>query len=407
MPGVTTLCRAAARSCTTAWMMQRLYAFGVALALCLPWANALAQQPDASVTAASAVASMDDLEQAVLRAQREASAETIALAERLLAQVNPQTPADQAQLAYFQGQVLELNGLAADAVTHYQRALELDPSGRRARHARNRLRQVSRVQLSDPQDSAIIMEFAELRAGWQTAGSDTTIAQVTALLDRVESPWLRADILIWLGMAWHHSLHDPEQAWQWYQQATQVTPLTRQQANSSLSGMVAVSAAAGRVFETGQLVDEWVATHPDIIPDLELTVIGEEYQDQLGNRVATQFSRIVLPLFLITFLATRSWRALRWQVLRQWKPWGQLAFIVWIFGGAAVIGATWAPANLTFMLACIPAVALIFVMSGAIARSVPRKPWLIACMAMLSALATLAALYTALSLVGGTALLGI
>jgi tetratricopeptide (TPR) repeat protein len=387
--------------------MQLLYACWVVAALTLPCANALAQQPDSAVATQAPVATMDELEQAVLRAQREASAETIALAEQLLERSSAQTPADQAQLAYFQGQVLELNGRAADAATHYQRSLELDPSGRRARHARNRLRQVSRVQLSDPQDAAIIMEFAELRAGWQTTGPEATIAQVTALLDRVHSPWLRADILIWLGMSWHHGLHDPEQAWQWYQQAAQVTPLTRQQANSALSGMVAVSAAAGRVFQTGQLVESWITAHPGVVPDLELTVIREEYQDQLGNRVATQFSRIVLPLFLLTFLATRSWRALRWQVVRQWKPWGQLAFIVWIFGGAAVIGATWAPANLTYMLACIPAVALIFVMTGAIARSIPRKRWLLACTSTLAALATLAALYTALSLVGGTALLGI
>jgi len=407
MTGLIHLCRAAVRPRTAGLFRTLVYAFGVFAVLWVPSLGALAQQPAATVAQGAAAASLDDVEQAVLRAQREASAESIALAEQMLARVNPQTQADQAQLAYFQGQVLELNGRAADAAAHYQRSLELDPSGRRARHARNRMRQVSRVQLSDPQDAAIIMEFAELRAGWQTTGPEATIAQVTALLDRVHSPWLRADILIWLGMSWHHGLHDPEQAWQWYQQASEVTPLTRQQANSSLSGMVAVSAAAGRVFRTSQLVDSWITAHPGVIPDLELTVIREEYQDQLGNRVATQFSRIVLPLFLLTFLLTRSWRALRWQVVKEWKPWGQLAFIVWIFGGAAVIGATWAPANLTYLLACIPAVALIFVMSGAIARSIPRKRWLLACTSTLAALATLAALYTALSLVGGTALLGI
>jgi tetratricopeptide (TPR) repeat protein len=408
MPGHIIHCRAAARTDVASRFRHLLYAFVAAFLVSLLPAISSAQPSDIPPGAPDvAIPSLAEVEQAVRQAQREATPVAIEQADSMVRSAVAFSPADEATLAYHRGQVLELQGRALESAEHYQRALELDPSGRRARHARNRLRQVTRVELAAPEDSEIIMEFAELRASWQSAGSTATIERATALLDRVQSPWLKADILIWLGMSWHHGLHDAEKAWQWYRQAAEVTPLTRQQANSSLSGMVAVSAEAGRVFQTGRIVDAWVAAHPDVIPDLELTVIHEEYQDQLGNRVATQFSRVVLPLFLLTFLVTRSWRALRWRIVREWKPWGPLAFIAWIFGAAAVIGASWAPNNLYYLLVCIPAVSIVFIMSGAMARSMPRRTWLLVSVSLLSAMATLAALYTALYLVGGTALLGI
>lgn len=346
---------------------------------------------------------------AIMAVQRQPSDDNLrAAAQAVDALAGATTPERTTALLFLQARLAELNGDFDTAGTMYRAYVDADSGGRYGRLAYQRLRRLpARASARDPDDS-LVREFELLLSGYGERGSDASVAMALQLLQHATNPLFRADLLIWLGHEHQFQRGEPALSWDYYQQASTIDGLDNRRANAAISAMATLSGAAGRIVTTRRQVNEWLAANPGVLDTVQTMTVVEELDDQFGNFVARWASWITLPLLVLMFVLRRGWRAFIADNRRQWQLARPLFFIAWMFAGAAAIAYFWHPANLVPIALCAPAVAVVHIVGGAIARSGPplRAPLAVG-LALLVSLSTLTAMYTMLALADRTAFLGL
>jgi hypothetical protein len=363
----------------------------------------------ARAAAPDAQADSNGIYEALLAAQRDPTEPNLVAVQQLLEQSRSRfTEQDLPELIFFQARLDEFHDRFDDAERGYQRYLQASQGGRYLRIAHQRLRRLDSEEAASTGSDATSRLWEQFLASYVTLDSTAALEQALTLLEQAQNPILKADIQIWLAHEHHFTRDEPRQAWHYYHLAAQTPSLDSNRANAAISGLTTVSGRAGTLWKTYRFLDEWFAANPGVIVGIEEHTIREELADQLGNTLALRASFVLLPALMLWFLLRRGWRAFTPTALKQWRPWKPLGFIAWMFGASAVMGYVWQPANGVPILACAPAVMLVYLLTGAISRSgPPAGPRAASILALLSVLSTLAAMYVALLLAGRTAFLGL
>ncbi len=383
------------------------------LALAVATVASAQEPPSAPVTLAGNDSAVDALSQrahdalmAVQRQPSDANIRDAAQAVDALAAVT--TPERTTALLFFQARLAELSGDLETAGLKYRAYVDADSGGRYGRIAFQRLRRLpARASARDP-DENLMREFELLLSGYAERGSDASVTMALQLLEQATNPLFRADLLIWLGHEHQFQRGEPAISWDYYQQASTIDGLDNRRANAAISAMATLSGAAVRIVATRRQINVWLASNPGVLDSVQEMTVIEELDDQFGNFAARWAAWLTLPLLTLTFVLRRGWRAFRADTRGSWSLTRPLFFIAWMFGVAAAIAYFWHPANLIPIAICAPAVALVHLVGGAIARSgPPLKVAPAIALSLLVALSTLTSMYTMLALADRTAFLGL
>lgn len=313
--------------------------------------------------------------------------------------------AEAGALLYDLAREADSEGATTLALEAYRAAIAVAPSARWARHAGTRARQLGAAVDGGASD-AEGRELAQIRALLDT-DREEALRRATARLtaDPSMPPPDRAALLMLAAGELSVRPERMTEAWELYAELALLdgAPLTLQQA--AFDRVIFTARGAGRIAETYPLIDSFSAKHE--LHPLITARARDELLDHRLRQVADLSIYVTFPLFAALFAYRRGWRGLRPAQLREARAWRGAFFIAWIFGFSAVASEIWFHGNLEALLACIPVVIALHVLSIGMGRAgaQPSRALVIAG-ALIVATTTLSAIYLTMRTYERTAMLG-
>lgn len=286
-------------------------------------------------------------------AQRALLADDEQASRHILQALNEAVATDQpapiaARLWYWKGRLHERFGDVDVAVSAYQRSLALDASGRHARHAHNRARNLEAVaaQGADNVRRRAFQQILTSLVRGETTGNDddAVLADMAARRTEIEAllvtddALLRVDLRTWLASE-ARSRGAIRAGWEQYTLILQEPDLPLHLYQQALDGILDTCGPAWRIFASMDIVDAFLAAHGDSISQGVKDRMRDELVDRAQREVAGAISWIGLVAFAVVLGWRRAWRGFSTifaPPTRRIALYNGLVF-VWMFGFTAAM----------------------------------------------------------------------